>query len=229
MNEKLRGVIFDMDGLMFDTELLYYEATQETADQLGIPYDAAIYDRYLGVSDEELWDAYHSHYDLEFGFLKVELFIKTAYERTMALFDSGKVTVKPGLFELLTYLNANQIEKVVASSNKRTVIENLLTKNGLRHEFTTIVSAEDVRRAKPDPEIFVKAQEKLKLPKDQLLILEDSPNGIKAANDAGISVVMIPDLIQPTAETKENSLVVLKNLGELPKFLEDKAVFLRTI
>lgn len=229
MNEKLRGVIFDMDGLMFDTELLYYEATQETADQLGIPYDAAIYDRYLGVSDEELWDAYHSHYDLEFGFLKVELFIKTAYERTMALFDSGKVTVKPGLFELLTYLNANQIEKVVASSNKRTVIENLLTKNGLRHEFTTIVSAEDVRRAKPDPEIFVKAQEKLKLPKDQLLILEDSPNGIKAANDAGISVVMIPDLIQPTAETKENSLAILKNLGELPKFLEDKADFLRTI
>ena len=74
-----------------------------------------------------------------------------------------------------------------------------------------------------------KAQEKLKLPKDQLLILEDSPNGIKAANDAGISVVMIPDLIQPTAETKENSLVILKNLGELPKFLEDKAVFLRTI
>lgn len=86
---KLRGVIFDMDGLIFDTELLYYQATQIVADQMGIPYTKELYLAYVGVSDEEVWAAYHERFDEAFGHQMIEDFIQAAFHQTLEMFQRG--------------------------------------------------------------------------------------------------------------------------------------------
>jgi HAD superfamily hydrolase (TIGR01509 family) len=217
---ELNGVIFDMDGLIFDTELLYYQATQIIADQMGIPYTKEDYLAYVGVSDEEVWAAYHEWYDEDFGAETVERFIQSAFDQTVLLFEQGGAALKPGVIELLRYLDQKGIPRVLASSNQRKVIDILLDSAELTEEFPQIVCFDDVARAKPDPEIFEKAQQLLGLPKSQLVILEDSANGIHAAHAAGIPVIMIPDLIAPTSIIEEKVKKVLPALTEIPDYFE---------
>lgn len=116
MNYK--AVIFDMDGLLFDTEIVYYEASQMVADQMGFPYDKELYLKYLGVSDEEVWANYHQIF-ASFGKNNVQKFINDAYEETIRRFSLGAVQLKPGVIELLDFLEEHRIPKVVASSNQR--------------------------------------------------------------------------------------------------------------
>lgn len=217
MNYK--AVIFDMDGLLFDTEIVYYEASQMVADQMGFPYDKELYLKYLGVSDEEVWANYHQIF-ASFGKNNVQKFINDAYEETIRRFSLGAVQLKPGVIELLDFLEEHRIPKVVASSNQRHIIELLLEKNQLTNYFETIVSAENVKRAKPDPEIFLLAHEYLGTKKQETLVLEDSKNGILAAASAEIPVIMIPDLLAPSEDLQQKSLAVLSSLHEVPGYLK---------
>ncbi|ENZ5657825.1 HAD family hydrolase [Enterococcus hirae] len=217
MNYK--AVIFDMDGLLFDTEIVYYEASQMVADQMGFPYDKELYLKYLGVSDEEVWANYHQIF-ASFGKNNVQKFINDAYEETIRRFSLGAVQLKPGVIELLDFLEEHRIPKVVVSSNQRHIIELLLEKNQLTNYFETIVSAENVKRAKPDPEIFLLAHEYLGTKKQETLVLEDSKNGILAAASAEIPVIMIPDLLAPSEDLQQKTLAVLFSLHEVPGYLK---------
>ena len=217
MNYK--AVIFDMEGLLFDTEIVYYEASQMVADQMGFPYDKELYLKYLGVSDEEVWANYHQIF-ASFGKNNVQKFINDAYEETIRRFSLGAVQLKPGVIELLDFLEEHRIPKVVASSNQRHIIELLLEKNQLTNYFETIVSAENVKRAKPDPEIFLLAHEYLGTKKQETLVLEDSKNGILAAASAEIPVIMIPDLLAPSEDLQQKTLAVLSSLHEVPGYLK---------
>lgn len=217
MNYK--AVIFDMDGLLFDTEIVYYEASQMVADQMGFPYDKELYLKYLGVSDEEVWANYQQIF-ASFGKNNVQKFINDAYEETIRRFSLGAVQLKPGVIELLDFLEEHRIPKVVASSNQRHIIELLLEKNQLTNYFETIVSAENVKRAKPDPEIFLLAHEYLGTKKQETLVLEDSKNGILAAASAEIPVIMIPDLLAPSEDLQQKTLAVLSSLHEVPGYLK---------
>lgn len=217
---SIKGLIFDMDGLIFDSEMIYYEGTQIVADEMGIPYNKEFYLKFLGVSDEEVWAGYHQIFDEEFGADTVEDFIKRSYQKTLDLFAAGHGVLKPGVWELLRYMDEKQMPRVIASSNLRPVIDALLKNAELTEEFATIVSFEDVAKAKPDPEIFEIAQQKIGLAKEELLILEDSQNGVLAANGAGIPVVMIPDLLEPDESLRARTFAVLSSLEDMPDFLE---------
>ncbi|HLQ41163.1 MAG TPA: HAD family phosphatase [Tetragenococcus sp.] len=218
--QNLKGIIFDMDGLMFDTELIYYQATQQVADEMGFDYNFSIYEDFIGISDAELWQFYHQKYDPVFGQKKVSTFIDRAFNRGIELFEAGTAKMKPGLLELLDFLDKEKLARVIATSNQRRIVDILLKNHGLTKEFSHIISFENVTRAKPDPEIFLKAQSSLALAKHELLILEDSTNGILAAEKAGINVVMVPDLIEPTPVISEKTLAILPSLKEIPNFLK---------
>ncbi|GGI66771.1 HAD family hydrolase [Enterococcus alcedinis] len=214
-----QGIIFDMDGLLFDTEKLYYQATQEMADKIGLSYSEELYHRYIGISDEELWEIYHELYDPVIGAQAVNEFIATTFNLTVEMFEAGEADLKEGVLELLEFLNEKEVPKMIASSNQRRLIDILLNKNKITHEFETILSFEDVKRAKPDPEIFEKAHQFLARPKNELLILEDSKNGVFAAHAAGIDVIMIPDLVAPTSEVEEKVIEIFPSLTAIPSFL----------
>ncbi|MFV0557660.1 MAG: HAD family hydrolase [Enterococcus sp.] len=212
---KVKGIIFDMDGLLFDSELVYYQATQTVADKLNIPYQKADYLSLVGISDAEVWQRYHELFDQDCGVELVNHFIQEAYQETLTLFEAGKAPLKPGVHELLNFLAEQKIPRVVASSNQRQVIEQLLMNAGIFEHFSEIISAENVQRAKPDPEIFEIAQQKLGIEKENLLILEDSHNGVLAAFAAEIPVVMIPDLIPATSEHERLTLAIKHSLHEI--------------
>ncbi|MBM7712678.1 HAD family hydrolase [Enterococcus xiangfangensis] len=217
--KKVKGIIFDMDGLLFDTESIYYEANQIVADKYDLPFTKEIYTQFIGVSDEEVWAELHKMY-ADHGKETVQQFIDESWGMAHDRFKTGKVDLKPGVYELLAYLEEKNIPRVLASSNVRPIIEILLEHAGIRDKFSAIISAEDVKFAKPDPEIFVIAADRLGITGTDGLVLEDSKNGILAAEGAGVPVVMIPDILPPTAELEEKTEAVLVSLHEVIDFLE---------
>ncbi|SES87480.1 haloacid dehalogenase superfamily, subfamily IA, variant 3 with third motif having DD or ED/haloacid dehalogenase superfamily, subfamily IA, variant 1 with third motif having Dx(3-4)D or Dx(3-4)E [Enterococcus malodoratus] len=217
--KKVKGIIFDMDGLLFDTESIYCDANLVVAEKYDLPFTEEIYARFIGISDEEVWAELHKMF-ADHGKETVQKFIDESWGMAHDRFKIGNVDLKPGVHELLAYLEEKEIPRVLASSNVRPVIEILLEHAGIRDKFSDIISAEDVKFAKPDPEIFVIAADRLGIAAADGLVLEDSKNGILAAEGAGVPVVMVPDIVPPTAEIKEKTEAVLPTLHEVINFLE---------
>lgn len=210
----IQGIIFDMDGLLFDTERVYCQANITVANQIGLPYSEEYYINHIGISDKELHEIYYQDFS-EFGKDKIELFINSGYKEIERIFLDEGVPLKKGAQELLDFCQKNDIKCVIASSNFRSLIEALLTNSNINNFFKGIVSFEDVTRAKPDPEIVIKAVSLLNLPKNNIIMLEDSLNGIKASSSAGVPVIMVPDLVPPNLEAEEKTSHIVSDLSDV--------------
>ncbi|MEG2294642.1 MAG: HAD family phosphatase [Carnobacterium sp.] len=216
---KVKAVIFDMDGLIFDTETLYYRSMQEVADRLGLPFDYKYYLKFVGTSDEELHENLYRDFKND---EKVATLITDSRTRLDEIVEDEGLMVKAGFIELLDFLEAEGIKKVVASSNLKEMVANFLKRENIQHRFDYFVSGDEVKRAKPDPEIFEKAWSGLAVPKAETLILEDSINGIRAGFDAGIRVIMVPDLIPPSPEAKEKTSAIYEDLSYVKDFIKNQ-------
>lgn len=214
----MKGVIFDLDGLLFDTEKIYYEANQAAADKMGLPYSEAYYHQFIGVSDAELHEAYAKDFAAYPPEL-VEQFLELGYATMRRKFRAGEAPLKPGAVELLRWLAHERIPAVIATSNTRDFVDILLAKNALASYFKEIISAENVKKAKPDPEIVRKAVSALGVSKGDCIMLEDSLNGVRAAYAAEVPVIVVPDLVKPTEETHEKAQIILENLHEVKDYL----------
>jgi len=214
---EIKAVIFDMDGLMFDTESIYYKANQQTADRLGLPFDYGFYEQFIGASDKDFFNAmYDENDDKEL----VDLFIEQTNGDVKKMLLSDDLRKKPGLDSLLDYLKENDIQRIVASSTKKSLVKKLIKKTKLEGYFKEVVGGDEVKDSKPNPEIFLKALERLGTGKKETLVLEDSLNGVKAAHNAGIPVIMIPDLFVPNAEAKEKAVEIKDILNEVIDYIE---------
>lgn len=216
--KKVNGIIFDMDGVIFDTEGIYYQVTKKVADELNIPYNQQDYLAFIGVSDKEVHQAYHRLYD-QIDAKIIDQWIRQTHEEILEIFATGQVALKKGVRSLLKLLEEREIPCVIASSNNRKTIELLVERAQIGQYFSAIISAEDVSRAKPDPEIFLKALDHLQTSSDHTLVIEDSYNGIKAAHAASIPVIMIPDLLPATEEIKRKTVAVLSDLTQISSYL----------
>lgn len=210
--KKLSGVIFDMDGLIFDTESVYCRHNIITSKKYNMAgYDETYYLSEVGLGEKAVYKKYIEDYpnvskeDLDSFFEDSRLSIWNEFQEIGAPF-------KPGIEDLLISLNEKNIPCVVASSNSRIVIDLLLEKADLGKYFIGIVSGDDVEHAKPDPEIVEKAVEMLGSKKSETVMLEDSLNGIRASHSAGVPVIMVPDLIAPDNEVEEKSWIVKEDL-----------------
>lgn len=222
MKKQIKAVIFDMDGLMFDTESVYYRANQNTADKLGMEYSFKTYEQFIGSGDKEYrtkMKEIYSSYSNEF---MNRFFIESTKELEHILLY-GQVDKKTGLIKLLKYLKEKNIQTIVASSTNRELVDQILARFNVRQYFDGVIGGDEVNNAKPNPEIFNRAFEMLDLrDKRQAIVLEDSKNGIRAAYEADIPVIMIPDLVSPDAETKEKTIKIYPNLEHIIEFLEEK-------
>ena len=134
--------------------------------------------------------------------------------------NTNGTPIKKGLLELIEFLEKNKIPKAIASSTGRYLIDVLLEKANLLEHFPIIVSGDEITKGKPNPDIFLKASDKLKVEPDKCLVLEDSNAGIKAANAAGMQVIMIPDLLEPDEEDKKIILKKYNSLLDVIEFLK---------
>jgi HAD superfamily hydrolase (TIGR01509 family) len=209
----IKGVIFDMDGLMFDTESLTVAAFQRGMLKEGLdPLPDHAFTRLFGRKLSEVV----AFFETATGDHAAAARIMAERERYMAqALAGGFFNQKPGLVALLDYLRAKNLPRIVASSSPRWQIERNLKATRIDGYFDQIFSSEQVARAKPAPDVFLGAAAAMAVPPENCLVLEDSVNGIQAAAAGGMIPVMIPDLRQPDAETQRAAAAVLSNLEQV--------------
>ena len=188
----VQGVIFDMDGLMFDTERLWDTRWEPTCREMGVemPADA---DAFLASGRGLAGQALADHIRKYFPTVDPQKMLQTAWRLADELFAKG-VPCKPGLFELLDVLEERGIPRIVASSSPRSMILQNLSTTGAGRYFAQVVCGADVEHSKPAPDIFLLAASRLGVDIHRCLVLEDSLNGLRAARASGAVSVMVPDL-----------------------------------
>lgn len=216
---KKRAIIFDMDGLMFDTENLTFQAQARLAERLGLPFSKDYYLETVGLSDQACYEKFLRDFGDNESTHRFALEYK---QETHAIVREQGVPEKKGLRNLLGFLHHNEVVCVLASSNQRYDVELFLESSGLKKYFHNEICGDEVREAKPKPEIFLKAAELAAAPREACLVLEDSLNGIRSAHAAGIDVVMVPDLIAPTPEAEKKTLEIFPDLDAVRDWLEEK-------
>lgn len=213
----IKAVIFDMDGLMFDTENLSKELWQEIAKEKGYDFEDDFFDEMVGLDIEDTSKAFKKKYGQDFPYFKLR---KEKNKLLKKHVKEHGVPLKEGLLEIIDYLKENKYLIAVASSSHRERIELYLESVGIKEKFDYMIGGDEVEKSKPNPEIFLKGIQNLGVSRDEALILEDSAHGVRAANKAGIKVILIPDLGEYPAEIEKLVYKKLNTLLELNNELE---------
>lgn len=200
MSNKIQAVIFDMDGLMFDTEHLWIKVATKLSKKYGYyQIDKNFVVNNLGTTVVDIKKSFEKLNIPNFNF---EKFRGEYIDGMLEDIELNGIPIKKGLLQLLVYLKQNGYKTALASSTYRPLIDKYILPIGIEQYFDVIVSGDLVTHGKPDPEIFNLAVTKLGVQKQNTVILEDSFNGIRAAYASGCKPVMIPDILQPNEEIK---------------------------
>lgn len=211
------SIIFDMDGLMFDSERLILRAWSRAMADFEYPASEEVYLRSVGLTVERTNELLRAAYGPDFP-------LDATNERTeeyiwQEVAERG-VPLKPGLPALLAYLDSQRIPRAVASSSSRSTVDRLLTAAGLLSEFAATVAGDEVEHGKPAPDIFLTAAGLLRQPPERCLVLEDSEAGARAAFAAGIPCIIVPDLRPPSSEVAALAAAVLPDLHAVRDWLQ---------
>ena len=208
--------IFDMDGVLLDSERLYIECCVEAAARLDMKNIVETCHRCIGVTTEVtrkiLVEAYQ---DEEL----VSRFTAMAVDIYRQKYQAGLLTLKPGVTELLRELKNRNWKTAVASSTATDIVRKELKDAGVICYFDEIIGGDQVSRSKPNPDIFLKAAEKLGTLPGQCVVIEDSFNGIRAAKAAGMTAIMVPDQLQPDEEIRRLADCIVNSLNDVRKML----------
>lgn len=192
------GAIFDMDGILFDTEKLYQESWQEIAAEHGIRLKPDFNTKISGSSGELMNQILQEAYP---GLSVEEVKAKCMEKMQNKL--KKNVPVKPGVREILKYLKESGYALAVASSSSREMVLSNLEKTGLKAYFDVIAAKGSVEKGKPAPDIFLFAARQIGCMPTDCFVFEDSLQGVSAGVAAGCKVIMVPDLIAPNEMAKE--------------------------
>jgi len=209
-------IIFDMDGLMFDTERAWIEYISRFLDGRGIAFDVdALYDT-IGTPNLNIGKMFLNRELRDPG--PKEL-MREGMDAFMEDLVTRGVPKKPGLDDLLAEIGRRGIPAAVATSTPRSRAERLLEAAGVRGRFAYLVTGEEVARSKPFPDVFLRACELAGTSPSDTLVLEDSLAGVKAAAASGAACIMVPDLLEPDEETVLLALAVTGSLADVPGIL----------
>lgn len=205
------GIVFDMDGLLFDTEATYRDALMATAADLGHRLPPDFFYALIGLPSDVALPLWQQAFGTD---IDIEAFLAEARRRFHARVAAGDL-LKPGVVELLDAISALGLPHAIATSSKRDTVEHHLAAHGLTDRFPVIVAHGDYARGKPNPDPFLLAAERLHLAPEACIALEDSHNGVRAASSAGMMTVMVPDLLAATDEMRGLCVHVARDLHEI--------------
>lgn len=215
----IRGAVFDMDGLMFDSERLVYENWQSMMDERGYAYSLDDFKQTVGRRKNEVQRFYFGKYGDDFPYWELADEGKRRYLRQI---QAEGLPVKKGLFELLDFLKEHRVKIALATSTSRATAELNLQITDTAKYFDTLVCGEDVTNGKPHPEVFLTAAERLRIPPAECAAFEDSINGILSAHAAGMVTVMVPDYLQPTPELLPKIDCLCEDLAQSMAFFNEE-------
>lgn len=195
-----KAAVFDMDGLIFDTERLFMEQLAVVMKEQGYVLTKEIYCKTLGTGGELLNEIMCSYFGADYPVSEIG---KRAEERVRIVAETVGLIVKPQIPQVLQYFKKQGILCAVASSTNSDAVKHYLQSAEILSYFQEIVGGEMVKKSKPEPDIFLLACERLGQEAGQCVVLEDSENGVRAAKKAGCSVICVPDLKQPSDEAAD--------------------------
>lgn len=215
--KKIKGVLFDMDGVVLDTEKLYTRFWQEAANSLGYPMtrEHALGMRSLSREVGERQLKTYLGEDVDYKEVRDK-----RIEMMNAFIEENGVEIKSGIHELLDFLKEKKIKTSIATSSPLDRTKKYLSQVGLVDKFDALVSGHMVEHGKPAPDIYLYAAENLGLKPEECMVLEDSPTGILAAFRAGCIPVMIPDQDEPDEEVQKMVYAVAENLLAVKDIIE---------
>jgi HAD superfamily hydrolase (TIGR01509 family) len=207
----VEAVLFDMDGLLVDTESIYRDAIFAEAEARGRPMPLSVFLQMVGLpahaADELARDHFGADVDLGAYNNEVDARVKERLEAGVAL--------KAGVIEILDLLDELNMPRAIVTSSAHATVDAHLGRSGILPRFHAVIARSDYARGKPHPDPFLRAAEVLKRPPARCLVLEDSHNGIRAAHAAGMTAVMVPDLLEPTDEMRGLCFGVVETLHEV--------------
>lgn len=211
----IKAVLFDMDGTVFDTERIYREAWFYAAEAVGFDEMEDLLARIFGTSEKDIGTYVYKTYGEDFPYEKM---LSIRAERIAQRIEAEGVPLKPGVPEVFDRLREKGIVSALATSAPRFRVDDFLARSGLKETFSAVITGERVK-SKPAPDIFLLAAKELGLAPEECMVVEDSHNGAKAGYNAGMPVVLVPDLQRFTPEIAPFVTHHLTTLEDLPSLL----------
>ena len=215
---KFASTIFDMDGTMLDTERTYREVFDRAAADCNVEFPESLHFELLGRNSRDTEKHLAARWNDP---ALVARFLDRCRHHHVECFDSKPLVMKPGLLELLDFLEERRIPKIVATSTRRSNAIPRLEKANLLRRFLTVTTGDQVQHGKPAPDLFLLAASTIDVRPDQCLVLEDSEAGVAGAHAAGMTVFMIPDMKQPCDATRACARLVCTSLVEVKAQLKE--------
>lgn len=216
LKKPVEAVLFDMDGLLIDTESVYIAALQESARDLEIEMSLEFCHSMIGVSGRECDVMIQNFYGAGF---RIDHFRERFSAHARRRLESH-LPVKPGVVEMLDFLAGRDLRLAVATGSGRPTAERHLTRAGLIDRFTAVATRDDVENAKPAPDLYLEAARRLGVAPERCIAFEDSNVGLTAAHAAGTMAFMVPDILPPLPEIRAKCLGVFDDLHEARRMLE---------
>ena len=210
----LQAVIFDMDGVLIDSEPIHFEATRSLLAGFGIDYTHEVNDNFFGRTDRDVFRLLRARY----GLPPSEQDLACRWIARVTALLARPLAPMPGVPAVLQALAAQGLRLALASSSAPEIIRATLAGLGLTGVFETVVSGHDVDRGKPAPDIFLEALRRLGLPREACVVIEDSSNGVSAAAGAGIRAVAVP-CPSTLGQDFSSAVARLESLNELPAWV----------
>ena len=202
------AVIFDMDGLLIDSESIYRDAMMEVAAEGQFELPWSVIERMVGVPWPDAVHALKAHFGQDFDTIG----FRQQVERRFHLVADAGICLKAGVLELLDHLDAIALPRAICTGSGHPAVERHMGGHGLLARFDTVVAHGDYARSKPSPDPFLTTATRLGIEPVDCLVLEDSYNGVRAASAAGMMTIMVPDLLEATDEIRGLCTFVVRDL-----------------
>lgn len=211
-----KAIIFDMDGVIFDTENVILRCWKVIAEKYNVSNIEQTFYKVIGTNVDETKRILMETYGRDFPYEKFRGEYRERFYQKIA--EEG-IPIKKGVRELLSFLKINGFRIGLASSTRQKVVLEELSQAKLLDFFEVVVCGDMVARSKPEPDIYLRACEEMKITPSEVYAIEDSKNGIRSAHTAGLKVIHVPDIVKPDEETERLSDVVFKDLIEVRTYL----------
>ena len=211
----VKTVIFDMDGVILDTERICLETWKLAGREYNLDNAEQVYRICVGMNKADTLSVLENRYGCGFN---AENFMRRTSELFCVIEKEHGIPLMPGVLEALNYLKP-KYRLALASSTRKAVVSKQLTDAGVIEYFEALTCGDEVAHSKPDPEIYIRACKSVDTPVENCVAVEDSPNGIKSAYSAGLKTIMVPDMIQPPEELMPLIWKILPSLKEIKSVL----------
>lgn len=211
-----KAVIFDMDGLLINSEKLCFSAFNDSCQDFGFIVDRSIYHSTIGTNDAQTKDILSKYIS---GGVSYDIFKSHWDSKYETKILDGELLLKDGVMKLLNVLDELSIPAAVATSTSYSKAIIKLEKVKILKSFSVVIGGDQVKRSKPQPDIYISTSKSLRIAPEKCLVLEDSDNGVRSALAAGMKVIQIPDIITPSKDTKKLGHMICHSLNEVVDYI----------